>query len=162
MVTIVCIILKDCRFNFKTVFSVFVVVCGSYDSFFFPFPFFFFVFWAVTCPNCKFGKAVYHELQTRSADEPMTIFYMCANKNCKHRWNEWGVWEKVKNSECLLFVIDPFIFLIKKKKKPTSWSILSINSNEFLLPIKDLNCLIRMSDLVSPSLCFNGNNQILF
>ncbi|KAJ0052392.1 DNA-directed RNA polymerase III subunit RPC10-like [Pistacia vera] len=42
----------------------------------------------VTCPNCKFGKAVYHELQTRSADEPMTIFYMCANKNCKHRWNE--------------------------------------------------------------------------
>ncbi|KAJ0113515.1 hypothetical protein Patl1_00646 [Pistacia atlantica] len=42
----------------------------------------------LTCPNCKFGKAVYHELQTRSADEPMTIFYMCANKNCKHRWNE--------------------------------------------------------------------------
>ncbi|KAH7578079.1 hypothetical protein JRO89_XS01G0338200 [Xanthoceras sorbifolium] len=42
----------------------------------------------VTCPSCKFGKAVYHELQTRSADEPMTIFYMCANKNCKHRWNE--------------------------------------------------------------------------
>lgn len=43
---------------------------------------------AVTCPACKHGKAVYHELQTRSADEPMTIFYMCANKNCKHRWNE--------------------------------------------------------------------------
>ncbi|KAH9731376.1 DNA-directed RNA polymerase subunit [Citrus sinensis] len=42
----------------------------------------------VTCPACKHGKAVYHELQTRSADEPMSIFYMCANKNCKHRWNE--------------------------------------------------------------------------
>ncbi|KAL5764862.1 hypothetical protein ACOSQ2_017456 [Xanthoceras sorbifolium] len=42
----------------------------------------------VICPSCKFGKAVYHELQTWSADEPMTIFYMCANKNRKHRWNE--------------------------------------------------------------------------
>ncbi|VDK28748.1 unnamed protein product [Anisakis simplex] len=28
------------------------------------------------------------QLQTRSADEPMTVFYRCANAECAHRWKE--------------------------------------------------------------------------
>ncbi|GAU13606.1 hypothetical protein TSUD_347100 [Trifolium subterraneum] len=35
----------------------------------------------VPCPNCRHGKAAYKEVQTRSADEPATIFYACLNEN---------------------------------------------------------------------------------
>ncbi|XP_010267498.1 PREDICTED: DNA-directed RNA polymerase III subunit RPC10-like isoform X1 [Nelumbo nucifera] len=41
-----------------------------------------------TCPNCHCGKAYFRELQIRSADEPMTRFYMCCNENCKREWRE--------------------------------------------------------------------------
>ena len=30
-----------------------------------------------TCKKCKSKKCTYYELQTRSADEPMTIFVSC-------------------------------------------------------------------------------------
>ena len=38
-----------------------------------------------TCNNCKSKKTTYYQLQTRSADEPMTTFVSCLNcdKNCK-------------------------------------------------------------------------------
>ncbi|CAJ0946470.1 unnamed protein product, partial [Mesorhabditis belari] len=40
------------------------------------------------CPKCSHERAYFMQLQTRSADEPMTIFYRCANHQCKHRWKE--------------------------------------------------------------------------
>lgn len=38
------------------------------------------------CPRCKTRKCTYTEVQTRSADEPMTIFVTCVNAGCKHQW----------------------------------------------------------------------------
>jgi DNA-directed RNA polymerase subunit M/transcription elongation factor TFIIS len=38
------------------------------------------------CPRCKQRKCSYTEVQTRSADEPMTIFVTCVNAKCKHQW----------------------------------------------------------------------------
>ncbi|KAI6704998.1 hypothetical protein NL676_007960 [Syzygium grande] len=42
----------------------------------------------VTCPHCGHGKAIYHQAQIRSADEPMTTFYWCLNERCKKNWRE--------------------------------------------------------------------------
>mmetsp|Transcript_24819 Transcript_24819/g.27624 ORF Transcript_24819/g.27624 Transcript_24819/m.27624 type:complete len:271 (-) Transcript_24819:30-842(-) len=39
-----------------------------------------------TCGKCKSTKTSYYQLQTRSADEPMTTFITCAN--CKNRWRQ--------------------------------------------------------------------------
>lgn len=36
------------------------------------------------CSRCKQRKCSYYQLQTRSADEPMTTFIICMN--CSHRW----------------------------------------------------------------------------
>lgn len=36
------------------------------------------------CGKCKSKKTSYYQLQTRSADEPMTTFITC--KNCGNRW----------------------------------------------------------------------------
>ncbi|VDN59191.1 unnamed protein product [Dracunculus medinensis] len=41
-----------------------------------------------TCPRCRNSRAYYLQIQTRSADEPMTIFYRCASSDCAHRWKE--------------------------------------------------------------------------
>lgn len=38
----------------------------------------------ITCGKCKKNKITYYELQTRSADEPMTCFYRCLT--CGNRW----------------------------------------------------------------------------
>ncbi len=38
------------------------------------------------CNNCKMRKCTFYELQTRSADEPMTIFIHCLN--CNKRWTQ--------------------------------------------------------------------------
>ncbi len=37
-----------------------------------------------TCRKCKSKKTTYYQMQTRSADEPMTTFVTCVN--CKNRW----------------------------------------------------------------------------
>ena len=37
-----------------------------------------------TCSRCKSTKCHYYQLQTRSADEPMTTYYTCLN--CGKRW----------------------------------------------------------------------------
>ena len=39
---------------------------------------------AFTCGRCKSKKTVYYQLQTRSADEPMTTFVQCVS--CSKRW----------------------------------------------------------------------------
>ena len=40
----------------------------------------------VVCAKCGHTRAYYYQLQTRSADEPMTTFYRCAQ--CAHQWRE--------------------------------------------------------------------------
>ena len=37
-----------------------------------------------TCFKCKAQKCTYYQLQTRSADEPMTTYVNCIN--CGNRW----------------------------------------------------------------------------
>ena len=39
-----------------------------------------------TCKKCKCKKITYYELQTRSADEPMTAYFTCLN--CQNHWKE--------------------------------------------------------------------------
>ena len=39
---------------------------------------------AFQCGKCKQRKCTYFQLQTRSADEPMTTFVQCVN--CGNRW----------------------------------------------------------------------------
>ena len=38
------------------------------------------------CPECAHDLAYFHQLQIRSADEPMTCFYKCCK--CSARWQE--------------------------------------------------------------------------
>lgn len=40
------------------------------------------------CPKCSHPRAFFQQLQTRSADEPMTIFYRCCDLECAHTWRE--------------------------------------------------------------------------
>jgi transcription elongation factor S-II len=36
------------------------------------------------CGKCRSKKTTYYQMQTRSADEPMTTFVTCTN--CQNRW----------------------------------------------------------------------------
>jgi DNA-directed RNA polymerase subunit M/transcription elongation factor TFIIS len=38
------------------------------------------------CPKCDHNEIAYDMIQTRSADEPATIFYTCTK--CNHKWKE--------------------------------------------------------------------------
>lgn len=38
------------------------------------------------CPRCREYFTSYFQMQTRSADEPMTTFVQCNNDGCGHRW----------------------------------------------------------------------------
>jgi len=40
------------------------------------------------CPKCAHGRAFFMQIQTRSADEPMTTFYRCASNECGFRWKD--------------------------------------------------------------------------
>lgn len=40
------------------------------------------------CPQCSHKRAYFMQLQTRSADEPMTTFYKCCNHECGHNWRD--------------------------------------------------------------------------
>ena len=44
---------------------------------------------SVTCPKCEHKRAFFMQIQTRSADEPMTTFYKCCNMSCSHQWRDW-------------------------------------------------------------------------
>ena len=41
---------------------------------------------AAQCPSCGNKEAFFLEIQTRSADEPASLFFRCAA--CGHRWRE--------------------------------------------------------------------------
>ena len=38
------------------------------------------------CMKCGSDDVFYYQKQTRSADEPMTVFYQCQADTCMHRW----------------------------------------------------------------------------
>ena len=38
------------------------------------------------CPKCNHPEAYFMQIQIRSADEPMSVFYKCVS--CGHQWNE--------------------------------------------------------------------------
>lgn len=38
------------------------------------------------CPKCSYPRAYFKQLQTRSADEGMTLFYRCGNHSCGYTW----------------------------------------------------------------------------
>uniref|UniRef100_A0A6M2E1G8 DNA-directed RNA polymerase subunit n=1 Tax=Amblyomma tuberculatum TaxID=48802 RepID=A0A6M2E1G8_9ACAR len=40
------------------------------------------------CPKCSHERAYFMQIQTRSADEPMTTFYKCCNPQCGHQWRD--------------------------------------------------------------------------
>lgn len=40
------------------------------------------------CGKCGNGRAYFMQMQTRSADEPMTTFYKCCNQTCGYNWRE--------------------------------------------------------------------------
>ena len=40
------------------------------------------------CPQCENKRAYFMQIQTRSADEPMTTFYKCTEQECGHRWRD--------------------------------------------------------------------------
>ena len=40
------------------------------------------------CSRCGHTRAFFMQIQTRSADEPMTTFYKCCNQRCSHQWKE--------------------------------------------------------------------------
>lgn len=42
----------------------------------------------IECPKCSHLKAFFMQIQTRSADEPMTTFYKCAKRDCGNVWND--------------------------------------------------------------------------
>mmetsp|Transcript_36852 Transcript_36852/g.54132 ORF Transcript_36852/g.54132 Transcript_36852/m.54132 type:complete len:114 (+) Transcript_36852:101-442(+) len=38
------------------------------------------------CPKCSHNEAYFMQMQIRSADEPMSVFYKCVQ--CSHQWND--------------------------------------------------------------------------
>lgn len=40
----------------------------------------------IRCDKCNNNSAFFKQMQTRSADEPMTEFYKCTQ--CSHRWKQ--------------------------------------------------------------------------
>jgi DNA-directed RNA polymerase III subunit RPC11 len=38
------------------------------------------------CEKCEHPRALFHTMQTRSADEAATIYYECENKECGFKW----------------------------------------------------------------------------
>ena len=40
-----------------------------------------------TCPKCNHNKAYHWSMQTRSSDEPETLFFKCVK--CSHSWRQY-------------------------------------------------------------------------
>lgn len=53
-----------------------------------------------TCPKCEHPRAYFMQIQTRSADEPMTTFYKCCNAQCGHRWRDWTLCTSCDSQSC--------------------------------------------------------------
>ncbi|EKE38471.1 hypothetical protein ENUP19_0311G0011 [Entamoeba nuttalli] len=42
----------------------------------------------IICEKCGHNSAYFMQIQIRSADEPMTTFYKCANFDCGYQWRD--------------------------------------------------------------------------
>jgi DNA-directed RNA polymerase subunit M/transcription elongation factor TFIIS len=42
----------------------------------------------ISCPECGHDKAYFMQVQIRSAEEPLTVFYKCSKPACGYRWKE--------------------------------------------------------------------------
>jgi len=40
------------------------------------------------CEKCGNNRAYFMQIQIRSADEPMSIFYKCTKRDCGYQWRE--------------------------------------------------------------------------
>ncbi|KAI0978211.1 hypothetical protein GJ496_005591 [Pomphorhynchus laevis] len=40
------------------------------------------------CPVCKHHDAVFFQAQSGKAEEKMSLYYVCRNTNCLHKWTE--------------------------------------------------------------------------
>ncbi len=38
------------------------------------------------CPKCQHREAVFFQSRARRADTAMTLYYVCCNPQCGHRW----------------------------------------------------------------------------
>lgn len=41
---------------------------------------------AFPCPSCGYKEAVIFQSRARRADTTMTLYYVCCNRACGHRW----------------------------------------------------------------------------
>ena len=67
--------------------SLFLLIIKASPLFFLLIHVFFFCI-AVVCEKCGHHEAFFMQIQIRSADEPMTTFYRCANLQCNYIWRE--------------------------------------------------------------------------
>ncbi|KAI9137110.1 DNA-directed RNA polymerase II subunit RPB9-like protein [Paraphysoderma sedebokerense] len=42
------------------------------------------------CPNCNYKECAYFQSKSNSKDAKMTLYFICCNKSCGHRWTEFG------------------------------------------------------------------------
>ena len=40
------------------------------------------------CPSCGHTEAVFFQANSAQSDDKMTLYYVCCNPNCCHRWTE--------------------------------------------------------------------------
>ena len=41
------------------------------------------------CPRCDHRKAVFFQAHSKQSEDKMTLYYVCCNTKCTHRWTEW-------------------------------------------------------------------------
>ncbi|CAF0963909.1 unnamed protein product [Adineta steineri] len=40
------------------------------------------------CPKCRVADAVFFQAQSARSEDRMTLYYVCRNQHCLHRWTE--------------------------------------------------------------------------
>ncbi|CAF5206491.1 unnamed protein product, partial [Rotaria magnacalcarata] len=40
------------------------------------------------CPKCHSSDAVFFQAQSARSEDRMTLYYVCRNQHCLHRWTE--------------------------------------------------------------------------
>ncbi|BBN07631.1 DNA-directed RNA polymerase II subunit RPB9 [Marchantia polymorpha subsp. ruderalis] len=43
---------------------------------------------SVRCPSCDHGEAVFFQLNSNSRNDGMTLYFVCCNPNCGHKWRD--------------------------------------------------------------------------
>ncbi|ORX62195.1 DNA-directed RNA polymerase II subunit I [Hesseltinella vesiculosa] len=42
----------------------------------------------LSCPKCSYHETVFFQSSSRRTDAKMTLFYVCGNRACGHRWTD--------------------------------------------------------------------------